>query len=1727
MPRLSDLNDNPDEVKIVEEAGPARLANLTGGDDRQVTFVDDKGIAVEHPASASDRYTKESMASVYSGDVYPSVAEQDKISFTQAMGAKFYMGLQSSARNVGRLMFLDRIPYFKGQYELQEQEEALARQELGKQSGVSKFASDFSEGVGGMVYTLPVDMMAGGVTKVLLAGKVLPSVSRYMVKIPDFAVGMGTRGFVQKTEEGKSLEAPLSAAEQAAIGMLYGSVGTGWRSYPKMSSLGLAEAHYNALKQNRLATREEAIEGAANGLAFATVFHAIGAMEKGMSNAREKGVLQESQKVIDEALKSGDLGTVKDVYERLIVDERISPESRAAILGAFKDTREAYINSEKGQGEDVYLSKEESRLLESAIAKHATNESLVPEEEAVINKIMNKGGNEPKRSGGMDLEAYARESMEYDTPESFAEENYQRVFRYKFDQQRMKSAHASAIKGKYDLGTVGDFIIDDKLREQFADVLNVPVRSNNELPENNPARLVAYQPGNAKLRARQAAAGTPSSVIEMGPAIWRGGAEENFLHEVIHAQRNFKGRGIGGEAEAAGELSATKGAAFFKESVKKELVDIWNSARAGGKVTGQVSHPSDAELGVYKNNLKELMIGASDQAHISDLPVEIANQRKIPRAIYIDRKIVDKIEGKHGLTVDESFIDNLNNSDFMVFYKDAPKINFVKKLGNNKTLVVSVKRYNGHFVITGFESPDPTYAESLKKRGEVVNLTGRAAVPSSVPAEPSRPASLSGVSKTSTSPDKNIPQPGKRVNVKDVMPDASGVTPLQRQIQSLEERQARVESAQYALDDIDTIRQGFMRRIRRYKDEYLKEELTGIPKEYITKKGGITPDEAIQELRDHFGVEVADETGLKEYLKNLEDTRKSLLEEIRRNRPQMITKRETTLLKDRIKATEQGIKEGRLKTKQEIESIQNEVIDAIEQADLPLDERAKFIRTIKNVQTRADLARTFPDIAKRLQESKTKQVRQEIINELQRAAERANRSGGIAVEYADMIGNILKQIEFQGHRPETIESLKNTRKFIEKSLAAGKDVEMPEEILKQLKILEKKPASDLSEGELEDLLNTVEDLENMGRAKLRLRQMAEEQRKAQALADIIQDSDPLFKKEKVEAEAGERLNVYDKLKNRYADARNFLMEKDIAIAPMDVIFDLLDGKKQYKGANSRIFKQTLNREFGKYLEMKDKAEKEVRELARRLKLDDRNFERIGVYAAKMQEGGYEKLLSSGHTEREIERDLSPEEMQLYSLMRDKLESFRPEISEIMRLVYNEPFHAVKNYFPFMTDFNKMSDSEIRARFGDNVEQYGLAPRKNVSRGFTKKRQGKKQKIQINAMEVFLKHVDNASYFVTVGKETKFLGELAAKEEYAEAVGELGQEIVRDWIDLVARKGKISGEANSMLDGLRKHAGASILAFRLSSALIQPTSIITGAGLIGKYAFDGAFKIAADGRWRRFVRENMPEVKHRVGDDPGFLEFGDKNIVDKAEQVGFWALERLDGIAAASVAAGAYEKYCKEHGIEVDLDKPNQEAIDYAQLMMRRSQSSSFFIDAPSALTRGTFSGKGGNALNKSIDKAIFQFQSFMLNDWSMVRHDLWRAGIVEKRMGQAANIFFWLTLVFLAQTGIRGGTRALVSGILNKEPDPDEENTWHKVINNVFLQQIPFVGNAVQAWDYGSNPIPALEFLNKFARDMSSAKKSKDMDRKLLALARGIALWLPGGSNLEPLLKIKKNTEEL
>ena len=301
-----------------------------------------------------------------------------------------------------------------------------------------------------------------------------------------------------------------------------------------------------------------------------------------------------------------------------------------------------------------------------------------------------------------------------------------------------------------------------------------------------------------------------------------------------------------------------------------------------------------------------------------------------------------------------------------------------------------------------------------------------------------------------------------------IKPDISGIAPIQHQIQAMEDRKARADAAEYALDEIDSIRKAFKNRIQRFEKEFLKEELEAIPKYYITKEGGIKPDEAIEMLREQFNVDLVDESALADYFQDLDASRKALLEEIEAERPGFITKRETTLLRDKIKAAEQGIREGRVKTKDEIKSVQSELIGMIEQAKLEAKDRAKFLRALKNVQTKEDLSKTLPTIIDRLMKLREAAERKDLITEIKDLT-KPSELKGLRPEFRKQIEPLFADIDFVKRTQGKIKGLNKLAEFV----ANNPDNQIPQKRLDELRILEGKPIDEVSTEALQLILDSV------------------------------------------------------------------------------------------------------------------------------------------------------------------------------------------------------------------------------------------------------------------------------------------------------------------------------------------------------------------------------------------------------------------------------------------------------------------------------------------------------------------------------------------------------------------------------------------------------------------------------------------------------------------------------
>jgi hypothetical protein len=383
-------------------------------------------------------------------------------------------------------------------------------------------------------------------------------------------------------------------------------------------------------------------------------------------------------------------------------------------------------------------------------------------------------------------------------------------------------------------------------------------------------------------------------------------------------------------------------------------------------------------------------------------------------------------------------------------------------------------------------------------------------------------------------------------------------------------------------------------------------------------------------------------------------------------------------------------------------------------------------------------------------------------------------------------------------------------------------------------------------------------------------------------------------------------------------------------------------------------------------------------------------------------------------------------------------------------------------------------------------------------------------------------MSDTHYLVNLGPTAKYLGELAKSKEIGELYGDEGQRILRSYIDTMARKGGVGGaHVLRWLDTLRRNVGIGTLGFRLSSIGIQPSSLIDAMGMVGPtWALKGALNIATSKEWRKFVLKNMQEIRDRMGDDPAFLEFGMGRAAQKAAQWGYWPLEMLDRLTAASVAAGVYEKILHKQGRSVDFAHPDQEAINEAELLVRRTQASGTFGNVPLNVSRGTV------FQSRSLAKAVYQFQTFTMNKFSLLAHDMIGEAVANGNVSQASNILVFSALAFMAEEGVRMGIRALTGG--TPPPDESEEKALQiaKEAAIDFATTVPMFGQALSAIRYSSVPVPVISTGMDAIKAARQAITGKAPETKLrggigLAGAAGRMAGVPGAGQASDWLRRK------
>lgn len=183
-----------------------------------------------------------------------------------------------------------------------------------------------------------------------------------------------------------------------------------------------------------------------------------------------------------------------------------------------------------------------------------------------------------------------------------------------------------------------------------------------------------------------------------------------------------------------------------------------------------------------------------------------------------------------------------------------------------------------------------------------------------------------------------------------------------------------------------------------------------------------------------------------------------------------------TGITQRMKGIARGVREGTISTRRQIQQAQTELIQAIESSNLEAKDRAKFIRTIKNIQTPQQLQDAMPKIEERIgrleNQADVRKLRNKIKAELKKTKVR-KQSGKPVGKFTPEIQAIL-----DAARQAFSLTVEQAQAKIAENLEKNPDIPPPE-VAMQNRILSMM-SGDLSVQELETLLSDIQTMKETG-----------------------------------------------------------------------------------------------------------------------------------------------------------------------------------------------------------------------------------------------------------------------------------------------------------------------------------------------------------------------------------------------------------------------------------------------------------------------------------------------------------------------------------------------------------------------------------------------------------------------------------------------------------------------
>lgn len=449
----------------------------------------------------------------------------------------------------------------------------------------------------------------------------------------------------------------------------------------------------------------------------------------------------------------------------------------------------------------------------------------------------------------------------------------------------------------------------------------------------------------------------------------------------------------------------------------------------------------------------------------------------------------------------------------------------------------------------------------------------------------------------------------------------------------------------------------------------------------------------------------------------------------------MVKTRESTKLKNKLKAIEQGIRKGKIVTRAEIKKVQNFLTTAIKGKladDMFIDAKDKskvkgeFLATIKNIQTPKQLLAKIKDIDARLKKSievkGRKNLYEKIKHELNKLKSKSGEKGKTTTEF-EMLRNGMKEIYYDGSKLRTQEENAVMLSELETKLEDGTMV-TSDYVTYALLSESVKGLNEMSNAELDTLLTRVQQTKKIARDSFLWKQVE----RAAEMEKKMEGSIKNMRGEKIDGVASSnKKTLFNSLKQFVSKADIFdrgyaqivsLLDtirggkffRDVLIQPISEANDVFTIKEDVRKESDKELLQGVFKKKGILLDRQIKKLNEQKYIGdfaatngEKVPLHFRDYELIDLYINSKMEDNLTAMKENGiyiggknpdtrviHATDEmlqaIESKMSSEAKKIadYVMKQVGNKELMNEVEKAYEAKYNKPFPFVKGGYWAMT-----------------------------------------------------------------------------------------------------------------------------------------------------------------------------------------------------------------------------------------------------------------------------------------------------------------------------------------------------------------------------------------------------------------------------------------------------------